>query len=198
MERSVLIDCVLNRWSPRIGDPHVTGWLTVLSYLVAALLAAALWRRLRGGGERWFWALLVVILLGLAVNKQLDLQSALTAAGKCLAHAQGWYAQRREVQAVFIVAVAAAAAVLAVLGLWHLRGRVRRNGSALLGMILVLSFVVIRALSFHHFDRFIGLKITGVSVNFLIENIGLWLIAGNAAFRLALRRKCNAQKAPEN
>lgn len=41
--------------------------------------------------ERAFWVLVLLLLTGLVINKQFELQSALTAAGCCLAHAQAWY-----------------------------------------------------------------------------------------------------------
>ena len=31
----------MQRWSPQIGDPGVTGWLTVLAYALCAMLALA-------------------------------------------------------------------------------------------------------------------------------------------------------------
>ena len=64
-------------WRPGIGDPTAVGWATVVFYLVA-----------------------------LGLNKQLDLQSLLTAVGRDIAVAQGWYAQRKGVQLVFVAVVA--------------------------------------------------------------------------------------------
>lgn len=184
MTGSELQACVLQRWSPQIGDPGATGWLTVMSYAVCALLALAVWRRLKGQRGRVFWAILALLLAALAINKQLDLQSALTAAGKCLARAQGWYGQRRAMQALFIVLVAGGALAL-LLGLTvSLWGRLRRNLMAAAGLTLVLSYVVVRAASFHHFDRLIGARPFGVTNNFLFENIGLALIAVNAIWLL--------------
>ncbi|MDB5657901.1 MAG: isopropylmalate isomerase large subunit [Cypionkella sp.] len=50
-------------------------------------------------------------MLILAVNKQLDLQSALAATGRCIAQFQGWYRARRDVQhhviEVLLVAIVA-------------------------------------------------------------------------------------------
>lgn len=184
MTGSELQACVLQRWSPQIGDPGATGWLTVMSYAVCALLALAVWRRLKGQRGRVFWAILALLLAALAINKQLDLQSALTAAGKCLARAQGWYGQRRAMQALFIVLVAGGALAL-LLGLTvSLWGRLRRNLMAAAGLTLVLNYVVVRAASFHHFDRLIGARPFGVTNNFLFENIGLALIAVNAIWLL--------------
>lgn len=188
MTVSELQGCVLQRWSPQIGDPGLTGWLTVLAYAACTLLALAVWRRLKGQRGRVFWLVLSLLLAALAVNKQLDLQSAVTAAGKCLARAQGWYDQRRVMQVLFIGAVVAAALVLLVSMTASLWGRLRYNLMAAIGLTLVLCFVLVRALSFHHFDRLIGTTNFGVTNNFLFENAGLVLIAVNATWLLARKR----------
>ena len=51
------------------------------------------------------WNALAVGLLLLGINKQLDLQTALTELGKILAARQGWYEHRQRVQIDFIIGV---------------------------------------------------------------------------------------------
>ena len=106
------MSCVLGGWAPRIGDPTLMGWATVAAYFAAAILATLAARRATGR-QRAFWIGLAVILLALTVNKQLDLQSALTEAGRCISKAQGWYEARRSVQVIFIEAVLVASALAA-------------------------------------------------------------------------------------
>jgi hypothetical protein len=48
----------------------------------------------------------------------------------------------------------------------------------------LLTFIAIRAASFHHFDRFIGHEVGGVRMNWILELGGISLIAANAAWRL--------------
>lgn len=184
MTLSELQACVAERWTPQIGDPNVTGWLTVIFYLVAALLSLLVWRRLAGQRGRVFWGILTCILVFLALNKQLDLQSAVTAAGKCVARAQGWYGQRRMLQAGFIGAVLAASVLGLILMTLALRGGVARSLAAMIGLTLLLCFIMIRAISFHGFDHLIGARDLGVPYNFLFENFGLLLIALNAVMQL--------------
>jgi hypothetical protein len=52
----------------------------------------------------------------LGVNKQLDLQSALTELGRILATDGGWYDSRHRVQRVFILAVGSAAVLVGLRG----------------------------------------------------------------------------------
>lgn len=177
MSVAELTGCVSAHWSPEIGDPNVTGWLTVASYLICCVLAFSVWRR---GTDRGFWGLITLLMLALAINKQLDLQTALTVTGKCLAKAQGWYAERRIVQEIFIVGVLVTVLIGLVIGAIALRNRLRRNGLALVGLAILSGFVVIRAVSFHHVDQLIGMRQFGISTNFILENAGLVLIAINA------------------
>ena len=69
-------------WSPGIGDPTVAGWLTVVLYLVTSVSCWMLARELGPAGlDRRAWRSISVLFLFLGINKQLDLQTALTEAG---------------------------------------------------------------------------------------------------------------------
>ncbi len=97
----------IGNWSPKIGDPTVMGWVTVAAYFLAAWLSYRAYRAAHEDvephpGVRRLWALLTGALVLLGINKQLDLQTAFTETGRWLAHSQGWYDDRRPVQAVFI------------------------------------------------------------------------------------------------
>src|SRR5438094_451884 len=58
------------------------------------------------GGERGFWLGTGIVLILLGINKQLDLQSDLTRLAKVVAHVEGWYDWRRDVQGVFLLLIA--------------------------------------------------------------------------------------------
>ena len=53
--------------------------------------------------RRIFWGLVTLAMLFLGVNKELDLQWMLTAAGRCLSQLHGWYEERRLFQRDFII-----------------------------------------------------------------------------------------------
>jgi hypothetical protein len=118
----------------------------------------------------------------LAVNKQLDLQSALTAVGRCVSQLQGWYDERRAFQRQFILGLLAVAGAGLALGLFAMRQHARRNALAILGLGCVIAFVAVRAVGFHHVDVFLKGGFPEVRYNFLLENAGLILIALNALF----------------
>ena len=177
-----MVECVAYRWSPGIGDPSVFGWATVLLYVVAAALS---FMRARDGfagidpaasAVRWFWLGTALLLGFLAVNKQLDLQSLFTAAGRCLAVEQGWYGQRRGLQQGFILGLIALAVLGGAAALWMLRGALMRLWLVLTGLALLVFFVLMRASSFHHMDIFINTRLLGLKMNWIVEMGALALI----------------------
>lgn len=126
------------------------------------------------------WLCLATLMLFLGLNKQLDLQTALTEAGRIVARSQGWYEGRRVVQVAFIALVGAAG--LAGVGATVLlaRGSAKRLRLALIGAALVVTFVVLRASSFHHIDRLLGLEVGGLRVNWVVELGGIACVALSA------------------
>lgn len=74
------------------------GWVTVLAYFLTAILSCLVYWRASVlfpasaiKKQQTFWLLLSVSLLFLGINKQLDLQSLMTAVAKYLAVRDGWY-----------------------------------------------------------------------------------------------------------
>lgn len=186
-----MLDCMLQSWRPGIGDPTAMGWATVLAYLAAAGAAAAVAGRLPAGlparrTERGFWRGSAVFLAALAVNKQLDLQSALTAWGRCLARAQGWYDDRQTVQVAFILGLIAVTLLGGAVLAWRIGPTLRRTGLAALGLVLITGFVLVRAVGFHHVDALIGLRIGAARMNWILELGGIAVFGLGAL--VALRR----------
>lgn len=179
-----LRSCIGAQWVPRIGDPEITGWLTVLSYIVCFVLALRVSLRFRGRRGRGFWMIVTALLLFLGINKQLDLQTALTAAGRCLSHMQGWYEDRQTVQMLFIAAMIVVCSTAIALMLARMRGRVAENALAILGLLILTTFVTVRAVGFHHMDSLISAEIANVSFNFIFECLGIVLIGMNALWLL--------------
>lgn len=198
-------------WTPGIGDPTVIGWLTVVAYFLATWLCmrafmvekagparpylksiAALLRVVRRHFPRppaparraALWLVLAMTLAMLGVNKQLDLQSLLTDIGRVMAHRDGWYEQRRTVQATFIVLVLLGAAGGMAGLVWLVSGHVADFRLALGGMLFLMVFVLLRASSFHGMDTLIGTSFAGVRVNWVLELSGIGIVGYAAARRL--------------
>jgi hypothetical protein len=174
-----------NKWQLGIGDPTVMGWVTVAAYFAAAILC---WkcasnaygvRRLGLSSAQpiLFWSALASVLVLLGINKQLDLQTWFTLFAKRLALEQGWYEDRRFVQVVFILAVGVVG--LAGLGIayWLTRKALPGGRLALLGILFLGCFVLIRAASFHHVDQLIGFRLAGLKVNWILELGGILIVA---------------------
>ncbi|WP_299948038.1 isopropylmalate isomerase [uncultured Ruegeria sp.] len=174
--------CVTDQWSPTIGDPSPMGWATVAAYGATAILCFRSAHVPESRVVKLFWLALALLLLALMINKQLDLQSALTATARCLSQMQGWYEDRRSVQIGFILVVAFSGIWIALVSFWLLRKHLRHIGMALFGFVLLICFVLIRAAGFHRFDAMLNAEFLFIRVNWLLELTGIALIALNAIF----------------
>lgn len=179
----------LGDWSPGIGDPTLAGWITVGLYLVAAAFVARVLRGRRASGprERWFWVGLFGCLLLLGVNKQLDLQSALTELGRIVLRQHQLYDSRREVQRVFIEAIAVTGLAAGLALAWLVRGTPAATRVALGGAVALILFVVVRATSFHRIDLLIGARLLGMRLNSILEMGSLLVITAGAHWRHGAR-----------
>ena len=162
-------------WSPGIGDPTILGWLTVFAYFGAATLC---FRAARANVLRresvFVWHLLLTALLALGFNKQLDLQSLLTAFGRNLAQTEGWYNHRGSVQLAFIFGLVVLTMIVLIALLFVGNQANKSEKLALVGLVLLTFFVVVRAATFHHVDAMLGM---GLGDFHLLELSGIALIA---------------------
>ena len=189
----------IGQWSPGIGDPNVAGWVTVVLYVAAALTCMVVARRLRpqvkagevSQREFWAWSLFSFFLWLLAVNKQLDFQTALTEIGRMLARKQGWYGSRFHVQKMFIAGLCGVGLSCVVTLLVVLRGLGVAVKVAALGMCFIGVFVLIRASSFHRVDQFLGHRLVHLRMNWILEMGGILVVLGGA---LARRKGRNGVK----
>ena len=171
-------------WEPGIGDPTVMGWVTVLAYVVAAGLAAAAARALdrvadpdARGRQPEIWRLTTILLVALAINKELDLQSWFTAFARVVLKKQGWMEYHRILQFRFIVGLICVSLIFLIASAWCTRRRRREYWLLLLGETFTVTFIVLRAASFHHVDVLLGTHIVGVKVNWALELTGIGVIA---------------------
>lgn len=189
----LLSDGAIGSWTVGIGDPTVGGWLTVGLYLTAV---GASWYVLRAGdglprplqaNEQWVWRALTAMLLVLGINKQLDLQSALTEIGRYVANHQGWYSERGRVQVAFIAGIAVIGATLLTALLYLASGAPFPTLWAIGGGVCLAVFVVIRAASFHRVDTWLAESLVGFRFNWLLEMGGLMVVIGSVWCRRRVR-----------
>jgi hypothetical protein len=179
-------------WSPGIGDPTVAGWVTVLLYFAAAVVCFRVGRHddwALPRAERVLYRLLTLALVALGVNKQLDLQTALTELGRMVAAEGDWYDERRAVQKAFIVGVGLTAAMAVAGAMILLRRTPGATHVTFVGALGLVAFVVIRASSFHHVDLLIHSDWYGARVNWLIEMGALLVVISGAWWRGRLLRR---------
>jgi hypothetical protein len=145
---------------------------------------------------RALWLGLAVILVLLGINKQLDLQTALTEIARKLARTEGWFKDRRPVEVAFLVTLTLGG--LASLRLVFLLAREQPRGirAVLAGAALLVGFVVLRAANFHHIHELIGVDPGGYSWNWVIEVGGLGFIIAGTVRVLRWRRSQGTGSGP--
>lgn len=184
------------RWYWGLGDPDAGAVVVTGLYLLTSILCLLAAKCLRQRGlqthenrarsEATFWLILAGILLLLGINKQADLQSLLTLYGRELVKQAGLYEMHRRLQVVFIAGVAVFACLGAGISIWLVRRWSWECRLASLGLAMQAAFVVIRAISFHHIDRMLGLRMADLKINLMMESIGLVVILLAAVGRLRI------------
>ena len=163
-------------------DQGPFAWFVVAGYLIAALLALRA-RSAAVARERGFWLTAAVALLLLGINKQLDLQTALTNIARAAARSEGWYGWRRDVQGLFLLLMALGTITVAVV-LWRwLREAANSTRLAAIGLVVLLAFIFLRAASFHHIDYWVTFPIAGMRSGWWLELLGIAVIGSAAALR---------------
>ncbi len=174
----------VDSWRSSIANADFADWITVAAYLGTAFLARRAALRAAGhnsGPERRFWRATSVLLVFLAVNELLDLQTLLTIIGRAHAKAYGWYGDHRPVQFAFVIGLAAFALIAGTALLWWLR---RAHGAvrlALAGLGFLGLFILMRAASFHHLDELLGRGSRLFPWGSIQEMAGIVIIAAAAA-----------------
>lgn len=168
-------------WQPTIGDPSIMGWVTVVAYFLTATLALTIYldgKRLFQNPatqkmQRGFWFTVFLLMLILGINKQLDLQSLITAMGRYYANRDGWIEYKRQVQIAVIASILIIGALSLLAFAYRVRALFQTNWLAIFGLSCLLIFIAIRATSFHHMDIFINIEIYGSKVNWIMELGGI-------------------------
>jgi hypothetical protein len=162
-------------------DPTISGWLIQIIYV---LVSVSCWRTARklalnhacASREHHVWQVIAILFVALFISKQLSLDTALTEAGRNLAFSEGWYKQRQVVQVALIVLVTLSGIIAEIILLtWARIGRLPTT-VALVGATFVLAYLMVRAISFHPIDQFIGGRILGLRWNWVLQMGGISVV----------------------
>ncbi|MCB9421231.1 MAG: hypothetical protein H6667_15625 [Ardenticatenaceae bacterium] len=162
-------------------------WLTVITYGVTAVLC--LIAAVRTPIKRGFWGGLALGMLLLGINKQQDLTGILTKLMRGAAWQEQWYFSRQPVQLTLIVI---AALLFGGLFFWLARKAKpasRWQSLALLGIVFLAGFALVRAVSLHAVDAFLYRRIGGIQPNWIVELGGITLVALPAIRQLFIQPK---------
>ncbi|MEQ8181457.1 MAG: hypothetical protein ABRQ29_07065 [Smithellaceae bacterium] len=170
----------IGAWKPGIGDPSFMGWFTVFSYyLVASLcLLKMISRALLPGKKAWlFWAFMCLTMIVLGIIKQYNMLSAVTEMWRLIARHGGWMEQRW----IFQVGAMILFFVISVIFSTFLYRRSLQFFSvqekiAAFGLVYLVLFVGLRAISLHQFGTVLGWEIWGVRINWIAELFGIYWI----------------------
>jgi hypothetical protein len=167
------------QWQPTIGDPSLFGWITVVAYALAAALAGLVSMRRARDCKRLdcsIWLVVTASMVFLGINKQLDLQVLVMEIGRSTAQAQGWYEKRRAFQRWFVLSVIAAAGGITVWFFVRFCSFWMTHRLLVIGLISLITFIVVRAVSFHHFDVLLATTVAGIKVHRILELAGVSLV----------------------
>jgi hypothetical protein len=145
-----------------IGDLTFWGWTTTAAFVFAALLCLVYASfPVSHKGHRVFWITLGLALLVLGINRQIDLQWLLHEIGKEMVERQGWSSKRRIVEIVLVAGFMMAIALL-LMFVWRAARRAwQRRWLAFCGIVLLVAFVVLRAMRIHEVYALFNLEPPG-------------------------------------
>jgi len=144
-------DLWTGKWSLEFGDPTWIGWLITLAYFAAAWLCFRSLKQVPFHSRTGrIWLVLATGMLLLGLNKQLDLQVLLTDVARWIAFRDGWYEQRRPLQAVFAATVLLASVALTYLIWVSARRQSAEIRLSLFGAVALLVFLMVRVATFEH------------------------------------------------
>jgi xanthosine utilization system XapX-like protein len=192
---------VISDWQSSIAHADMADWVTVVAYLFAAVLSAraarCAWLR-REPRDRVFWNITASLLIFLGINELLDLQTLLTMVGRAHAIANGWYPEHRRIQYLFIIGLSATAMLVGIAMILLTMRTHPAVRIALLGLVFIGLFVLLRAASFHHLDDLLGSGASEFNWGSVQEMVGIFIVAGAAGFytrnrRTAIQQSRNAK-----
>ncbi len=145
--------CGIGHWTELWGDPLVSGTVFLVAYLSAALLILS-GARENTGRERTLWRICGFLFLFQVVNTHLDSHALIFTVGRCLAHAQGWYEDRRLVQTIAVIGLAIVLGLILLVVAIRFFHSILRNLVLVLGVSTALGFTVLKGINLHGLEAY--------------------------------------------
>jgi hypothetical protein len=185
----LILSCLRQNWLWQLGDNHPLGWSITAGYAVATALAALVVLRApfaadTRGRERVFWVLVMLFLLFMTINKQLNLQTTLREAGRCVSQVEGWYRTRGAVQEQFVLWLTGALALTGLAMLWWMRKALLRNLPALTGCTMLAFFILVRAADIANVQRLVRWEFLEIGGHRWLELAGIAFVLAGAMWIL--------------
>lgn len=179
--------CGVDHWMDIWGDPLLSGAIFMASYGVTALL---IFRVARGvtARENLYWRICGFLFLFQMLNTNLDLHALIFTTGRCLAHAQGWYENRREFQVIFLLGLAVIISFILLAVLVVFFRNIFANILLTMGVLIALGFTIIKGINYHNIEQYYSVQIGPFRVADFIEFSGIALANIAALIRLHLNR----------
>jgi len=174
-------------WRPGMSDNNWWGWSAVALYYVIALLSISrVWHtvyrlpKAHIDRDNYFYAELAILFFGLGIARQIGALRWLTNAGRAIAWEQGWYMHRTLPQQQIIQIISYGSILLFLLLVWLNRQTIWRHGLVLLGVVTLLGYLAIHAVSLHSVDYMLNSRhIGGLPLGPSIE-VGTLVFVGAA------------------
>ncbi|MEM1159557.1 MAG: hypothetical protein AAGJ28_01365 [Pseudomonadota bacterium] len=145
--------CGVRDWMALWGDPLISGTVFMLAYLGATLLILR-GARYTAGRERSLWRICGLLFLFQVANTHLDAHALIFTTGRCLAHAQGWYENRRMVQTIAAIGLAVTLGTILIWIAIRFFRSILRNVVMVLGVSIALGFTVLKGINLHGLEAY--------------------------------------------
>lgn len=175
--------CGIDSWMGIWGDPLLSGTIFMVSYGVTALLIFRAAREAEAR-ERRYWRFCGFLFSFQFLNTNLDLHALVWTTGRCLAHAQGWYETRREIQVFILIGLSVLVALILLIVLFVFFRNIFRNILLTLGVVIALGFTLVKGINYHGFEQFYNRQLGPFRIADFIEYSGISFAFFAALIRL--------------
>ncbi len=163
------------RWTLKVGDPDFLGWLTCFLYFCTGICSLIAYKKSRHTNNL-LWLIIGTLFLLLSINKQLDLHRLITEFGRNLAHKQGWYQYKHEIELIFMMSLLSLYLCLLALIYKKLSNFNKHQLAAVLGVSCTILYALLKVFSFHHLDYWLTFTFDFLNFLWILEIGGIAIV----------------------